>query len=66
MSKIVADLNDSQEKTLKNLKRLGYILNREVNTKPQQISFGLNILDILLGQFSEQQLINILIEDGNK
>ena len=64
--KIVADLTDSQENTLKNLKRLGYILNREVNTKPQQISFGLNILDILLGQFSEQQLINILIEDGNK
>ncbi len=64
--KIVADLNESQEKTLKNLKRLGYILNREVNTKPQQISFGLDILDILLGQFSEQDLINILIEDGNK
>ena len=63
MSKIVADLNDSQEKTLKNLKRLGYILNREVNTKPQQISFGLDILDILLGQFSEEQLINILVED---
>lgn len=62
--KIVADLNDSQEKTLKNLKGLGYILNREVNTKPQQISFGLDILDILLGQFSEQQLINILVEDG--
>lgn len=62
--KIVADLNDSQEKTLKNLKRWGYILNREVNTKPQQISFGLDILDILVGQFSEQQLINILIEDG--
>ena len=62
--KIVADLTDSQEKTLKNLKRLGYILNREVNTKPKQISFGLDILDILLGQFSEEQLINILIEDG--
>ena len=45
--KIVADLTDSQEKTLKNLKRLGYILNREVNTKPKQISFGLDILDIL-------------------
>lgn len=63
MSKIVADLNDSQEKTLKNLKRLGYILNREVNTKPMQISFGLDLLDILLGQVSEQQLINIVIED---
>lgn len=66
MSKIVADLNDSQEKTLKNLKRLGYILNREVNTKPQQISFGLDILEILVGQFHEEDLINIIIEDGNK
>jgi hypothetical protein len=64
MSKIVADLNDSQEKTLKNLKRLGYILNREVNTKPQQISFGLDILEILVGQFHEEDLINILVEDG--
>jgi hypothetical protein len=63
MSKIVADMNENQEKTLKNLKRLGYILNREVNTKPMQISFGLDILDILLGQFSEQELINILVED---
>jgi hypothetical protein len=63
--KIVADLNDSQEKTLKNLKRLGYILNREVNTKPQQLSFGVDLLDVLLGQFSEQDLINILIEDNH-
>ncbi len=63
--KIVASLNDSQEKTLKNLKRLGYILNSEVNTKPAQISFGMDLLDILLGQFSEQQLINILIEDNH-
>ena len=63
--KIVADLTDSQEKTLKNLKRLGYILNREVNTKPMQIAVGLDILDVLLGQFSEQELINILIEDNH-
>lgn len=62
--KIICDLNDGQEKTLKNLKRLGYILNREVNTKPMQISFGMDVLDILLGQFSEEDLINILIEDG--
>ena len=62
--KIVANLTDSQEKTLKNLKRLGYILNREVNTKPQQISFGLDILEILVGQFHEEDLINIIIEDG--
>ena len=61
--KIVADLTDSQEKTLKNLKRLGYILNREVTTKPMQISFGMDVLDILLGQFSEKDLINILVED---
>lgn len=62
--KIICDLNDSQEKTLKNLKRLGYILNREVNTKPMQINFGMDILEILLGQFSEKDLINILLEDS--
>jgi hypothetical protein len=64
--KIVADLNENQEKTLKNLKRLGYILNREVNTKPDQISFGLDILDILLGQFSEQELIEIILKDNER
>jgi hypothetical protein len=62
--KIVANLTDSQEKTLKNLKRLGYILNREVNTKPMQISFGMDVLEILLGQFHEEDLINIIIEDS--
>ena len=62
--KIVADLNENQEKTLKNLKRLGYILNREVNTKPEQISFGMDLLDILLGQFSEQDLIEIILKDN--
>ncbi len=66
MSKIVADLNENQEKTLKNLKRLGYILNSEVNTKPDQISFGLDILDILLGQFSEQELIEIILKDNER
>jgi len=64
--KIVADLNESQEKTLKNLKRLGYILNREVNTKPDQISFGMDLLDILLGQFSEQELIEIILKDNER
>jgi hypothetical protein len=64
--KIVADLSDSQEKTLKNLKRLGYILNSEVNTKPDQISFGMDLLDILLGQFSEQELIEIILKDNER
>ncbi len=64
--KIVADLNESQEKTLKNLKRLGYILNREVNTKPDQISFGMDLLDILLGQFFEQDLIEIILKDNER
>jgi hypothetical protein len=66
MSKIVADLNDSRELVLKKVKRIGYLVNYEVNTKPMQIAVGLDILDILLGQFSEQELFNILIEDGNK
>ena len=61
--KIVADLTDSQEKTLKNLKRLGYILNREVNTKPQQISFGMDLLEQLIWEFSEQDLIEIILKN---
>jgi len=65
MSKIVADLNDSQELIIKKVKRIGYLVNYEVNTKPMQIAVGLDILDILLGQFSEQELFNILIEDNH-
>ena len=65
MSKIVADLNDSRELVLKKVKRIGYLVNYEVNTKPMQIAVGLDILDVLLGQFSEQELINILIEDNH-
>jgi hypothetical protein len=62
--KIVADMNESQEKTLKNLKRLGYILNREVNTKPQQISFGIDLLQQLIWEFNEEQLIEIILKNN--
>lgn len=61
--KIVADLNDSQERTLKNLKRLGYILNREVNTKPQQVSLAMDLLQYLMWEFSEQDLIEIILKN---
>lgn len=61
--KIVADMNESQERTLKNLKRLGYILNREVNTKPQQLSFGVDLLQQLMWEFNEQQLIEIILKN---
>jgi len=61
--KIVADLNENQEKTLKNLKRLGYILNREVNTKPDQISFGVDLLQQLMWEFNEEQIIEIILKN---
>lgn len=61
--KILADLTDSQEKTLKNLKRLGYILNREVNTKPQQISFGIDLLQLLMWELNEEQIIEIILKN---
>jgi len=64
MSKIVADMNENQEKTLKNLKRLGYILNREVNTKPQQISFGIDLLEQLMWEFNEEQIIEIILKNN--
>jgi hypothetical protein len=62
--KIVADMNESHEKTLKNLKRLGYILDREVNTKPQQISFGMDLLQQLMWEFNEEQLIEIILKNN--
>jgi hypothetical protein len=61
--KIVADLNDSQEKTLKNLKRLGYILNREVNTKPQQVSLAMDLLQYLMWEFSESEIQEIYLKN---
>ncbi len=64
--KIVASLNDSQENTLKNLKRLGYILNREVSTKPDQISFGMDMLQYLMWEFSEQELIEIILKNNER
>jgi hypothetical protein len=62
--KVIADLNDSQERTIKNLKRLGYILNREVNTKPQQVSFGIDLLQLLMWEFNEQELIEIILKNN--
>ena len=61
--KIVADMNESHENTLKKLKRLGYILNRDINTKPQQIAFGMDLLQKLMWEFNEEQLIEIILKN---
>lgn len=61
--KIIADLNDKQEKTLKNIKRISYICGWEVTTKPQQIAMGLDLLQKIMDNTSEAELIN-LIKDG--
>ena len=42
--KIVADLSEKHEINLKQIKRLGYILGEEVNTKPQQVTLAMDIL----------------------
>lgn len=60
---IVCNLNDNQEKTLKNLKRLGYILNCEVNTKPGQVTLAMDILQYLMWEFSEAELIEIILKN---
>ncbi len=62
--KIVADMNESHENTLKKLKRLGYILNRDINTKPQQIAFGMDLLQKLMWEFNEEQLIEIILKNN--
>ena len=51
--KIVANLTDKHEANLKVIKRLGYILGEEVNTKPQQVSLAMDLLQYLMWELSE-------------
>lgn len=61
--KIVANLTDKHEANLKQIKRLGYILGEEVNTKPQQVSLAMDLLQYLMWEFSEQELIEIYLKN---
>lgn len=61
--KIVADLNDKHETNLKIIKRLGYILGEEVNTKPQQVALAMDMLQYLMWEFSEADLIEIILKN---
>lgn len=61
--KIVADLTDKHEINLKIIKRLGYILGEEVNTKPQQVSLAMDMLQYLMWEFSEADLIEIILKN---
>ncbi len=61
--KIVANLTDKHEANLKVIKRLGYILGDEVNTKPQQVSLAMDMLQYLMWEFSEQDLIKIILKN---
>ena len=61
--KIVEDLKDKHEINLKIIKRLGYILGEEVNTKPQQVSLAMDLLQYLMWEFSEQDLIEIILKN---
>ena len=61
--KIVANLTDEHEANLKVIKRLGYILGEEVNTKPQQVSLAMDILQYLMWEYSERELIDIIVKN---
>jgi hypothetical protein len=61
--KIVADLTDKHEINLKIIKRLGYILGEEVNTKPQQVTLAMDLLQYLMWEFSEPDLIEIILKN---
>ena len=61
--KIVASLTDKHETNLKVIKRLGYILGEEVNTKPQQVSLAMDLLQYLMWEFSEQDLIELILKN---
>lgn len=61
--KIVANLTDKHEINLKVIKRLGYILGEEVNTKPQQVSLAMDLLQYLMWEFSEQEIQEIYLKN---
>lgn len=61
--KTVADLTDEHEANLKVIKRLGYILGEEVNTKPQQVSLAMDLLQYLMWEFSEQEIQEIYLKN---
>jgi hypothetical protein len=56
-------LTDKHEINLKVIKRLGYILGEEVNTKPQQVSLAMDLLQYLMWEFSEPDLIEIILKN---
>jgi hypothetical protein len=61
--KIVANLTDKHEANLKVIKRLGYILGEEVNTKPQQVSLAMDLLQYLMWEFSESEIREIYLKN---
>ena len=61
--KIVANLTDKHEANLKVIKRLGYILGEEVNTKPQQVSLAMDLLQYLMWEFSESEIQEIILKN---
>lgn len=61
--KIVANLTDKHETNLKVIKRLGYILGEEVNTKPQQVSLAMDLLQYLMWEFSESEIQEIYLKN---
>jgi len=61
--KIVANLTDEHEANLKVIKRLGYILGEEVNTKPQQVSLAMDLLQYLMWEFSESEIQEIYLKN---
>ncbi|CAB4153188.1 hypothetical protein UFOVP618_49 [uncultured Caudovirales phage] len=61
--KIVANLTDKHEANLKVIKRLGYILGEEVNTKPQQVSLAMDLLQYLMWELSESEIQEIYLKN---
>lgn len=61
--KIIANLSEKHEINLKQIKRLGYILNEDVRTKPGQVALAMDILQYLMWEFSEPDLIEIILKN---
>jgi hypothetical protein len=61
---IIAKLNEQQEATLKQVKKLGYLTGQEANNKPSQIALGLDMLQNIMNNLSKEEFLK-LISNGN-
>jgi hypothetical protein len=58
--KIIADLNEKQEATLKHIKVVSYIVDMEASNKPSQIALALDWLQNIIDNTSKDEFLNLI------